>query len=64
MTKAASSENREIREEIAYNGTMTIIRITILRSNVSLSGKSPVRRYAPLQRRLEIVLEMEVDGHH
>jgi hypothetical protein len=64
MTNAASSENREIREEMAYKGTMTIIRITILRSNVSLSGKSPVRKCAPLQRRLEVVLEMQVDGHH
>jgi hypothetical protein len=37
MTKAASSENREMRDEIAYIGTMIIIRTTILPSNVSLS---------------------------
>jgi len=39
MTKAASSENREMRDEIAYIGTMIIIRTTILPSNVSLSGE-------------------------
>lgn len=30
ITNAASSENRAIREEIAYMGTMSMIRITIL----------------------------------
>ena len=30
MTKAASRENNEMRDDIAYSGTMIIIRITIL----------------------------------
>jgi hypothetical protein len=31
ITKAASSEKRDIKEETAYNGTITMIRTTILR---------------------------------
>ena len=35
MKNAASREKREMRDDIAYSGTMIIIRITILRPNMS-----------------------------
>jgi len=66
ITNAASSENNEMRDEIPYIGTMSIIRITILYrfgkgQPIVLDGI--LARCKPLQTRLAVILELEIDRH-
>ena len=62
MKNAAWREKREMREEMAYNGTMTMIRTTILFTpSFEHAVSSRIQRGVPLKDRLPIVFEVEID---
>lgn len=63
MKNAASNENRDMSDDMAYSGTMSIIRITILRHTMSYTGQSSTRDWrTPLQYRLPVILYVHKNG--
>lgn len=56
MKKAASKEKSEMNEETAYNGTMTMMRTTILEPGHECRwGMSAKKGGIPLEKRFSVV---------
>lgn len=63
IKNAASRENKDMKDAIAYSGTMSMIRITCLPRVLLLLYRPDEGSYIPLEMRLSVVLEMHGDGH-
>ena len=66
MKNAASSENREMRDAMAYKGTMTMIRTTILNEmtgdcehQTRANARPRLEGSEPLQMWLPVISEMQ-----
>ena len=62
IKNAACRENREIRDAIAYRGTMSMIRMTMLRARVSACAAIGVLRDVPLKMGFPVVAQVQHNG--
>ena len=59
IKNAACRENREIRDAIAYRGTMSMIRMTMLRARVSACAAIGVLRDVPLKMGFPVITQVQ-----